>query len=873
MIDRLTGAWQDALYMVEHGWSVIPLGESDKRPIWDEWPKKGIDTAEGVHKLAAEYPAHNYGMFRDGVATLDIDLDKNPDATLDSELEKLRELLGYFEPRFMQKTGGGGYHIPFYTGGREIHSQPLTDISEVKGWHSQIVGAGSVHPETGRRYEICNGKEPSDITKLSEEALDKLARSNLEYEPQQAIMPEDVADHPPCIQHLLKSGAPIAKSKKSTEITYNDANLLLVNYATARGYSDEQALGLAQEMALHTPADHPTSKGAGDKIENFRSALSTARNNPEKYQFTCGYMLRSPAIKNNGCNSSCPNFKARIKPLPLIPILPTPEGQFSLERLLEANRKHLHIDEDYNVTIVPIVIIANQLPHDVDVVIIVGPSGSLKTELLRELGDDENQYIYPVSTITEHTLASGLVENEDLAPRLRGRTLIIKDFTSILSKRDDVLAQIFADMRELTDGYIQKEYGSGAKKRHKGLHSSVLAASTNAIERYHSLFNTLGSRALLVRPINNSMEARKQTWANQKSLHIKEIREELHSEMFGFICSETARLKEHPEDYLPLSDTDAEKIGSWCDTLAILRTHIPRDRMGRPFSEPEPEFPTRLMSSICKLTQVHAFIHRREPGAGDMEFARRLVYDNIPTLRLRALPHLSTKKTTTSAISEASGLGTDVVRNALEDLVTLGICKKVSRESKEEGDKRHDDYWLADQSYADFIEEVVKPVDAYKKELLGTFSADLFTQTGANDSEQTLLMDRDMQPVGTDTNTFLELNKSESTGGSLHASIDYASERPLRNDDDYLRVFRAKVGSYKIAGTQQLKPQTRETFPDFICKEVADEHAIHLDDVRAHWAAVCDDREIQRYMDEIFKDSGSNSEADVYQREAGEASK
>ena len=129
-------------------------------------------------------------MFRDGVAILDIDLDKDPNATLDSELKKLQNLLGRFEPRFMQKTGSGGYHIPFYTRGREIHSQSLTEVSEIKGWHSQIVGAGSIHPETGRRYEICNGEEPSDITELSEDALDYLARSKVEYESMRVVLPE-----------------------------------------------------------------------------------------------------------------------------------------------------------------------------------------------------------------------------------------------------------------------------------------------------------------------------------------------------------------------------------------------------------------------------------------------------------------------------------------------------------------------------------------------------------------------------------------------------------------------------------------------------------------------------------------------------------
>ena len=50
---ELPGVWEHARYMVESGWSVIPLRERDKRPIWDEWPKKGVATSEGVEQLAA----------------------------------------------------------------------------------------------------------------------------------------------------------------------------------------------------------------------------------------------------------------------------------------------------------------------------------------------------------------------------------------------------------------------------------------------------------------------------------------------------------------------------------------------------------------------------------------------------------------------------------------------------------------------------------------------------------------------------------------------------------------------------------------------------------------------------------------------------
>lgn len=780
---RLNNIWSNARRMVASGWRVIPLVPNGKKPVWEEWQRRGVNTLEGVETLARDYPTYNYGMYREDAATIDIDLLKRESATLDSELNKLYEILGYFEPRFMQKTGSGGYHIPFNTHGREIHAQPLTDISEIKGWHGQIVGAGSIHPRTNKPYEICGGFDPSDLTELTEATLDKLARSHATFEAQQIVMPDNKDEHPPCIQYLLERGAPSSKSKK--EIDYNRANLLLANYAVARGYSDDVALWLAQEMATHTTPDHPTSKSVNDKIMNFRSALSSARREPMRYQFACGYMRASKGIKEDACTSECPNFGNRVKAAAPIPTIKAPEGDFTMSRLLGANRKYLHIDEDYNISIIPTVIVANRLEADVDVIIIVGPSGSIKTELLRQLGEDENQFIYPISTITEHTLASGLPDNEDLAPRLRGRTLVIKDLTSILSKRDDIVGLIFADIRELTDGYIQKEFGSGAKKRHKGLHSSILAASTPAIERYQSLFNLLGSRILLVRPANDKLIARQRSWLNQKSLKIKGLRAELNKEMFGFVCSEIARLEANPDEYKQLSDENAEKIGVWCDTLAILRTYIERDRHHNVVYYPEPEYATRLVNSICKITQVHAFLYREDPNdPKQLAIACRLVYDNIPSLRLRVLPYLSMDKTTSSRVSEAANVSTNIARNTLEDLYTLGICDKQARDSKEEGeDRRTDDYWLSDKKYFEFIQNVVIPMNEYL-DALNRGTTPVFMH-------QYILMDMSTLPptyrLSTSVKKTYDLNDSNAYTSfeGLRKRI-YQAVKEIRNNDEAL---------------------------------------------------------------------------------------
>jgi hypothetical protein len=77
------------------------------------------------------------------------------------------------------------------------------------------------------------------------------------------------------------------------------------------------------------------------------------------------------------------------------------------------------------------------------------------------------------------------------------------------------------------------------------------------------------------------------------------------------------------------------------------------------------------------------------------------------------------------------------------------------------------------------------------------------------------------------------------------------------SDDDFLRKFRSEVGACKISDTANRCGLTRKTAPAHICKELADEHHIHLDDIIECWERVArNDSVIEQYLDEIFGGPG-----------------
>lgn len=389
--------------------------------------------------------------------------------------------------------------------------------------------------------------------------------------------------------------------------------------------------------------------------------------------------------------------KPVIKQLPAITPVVIPDGPTTIQGLLEINHEHLYFEEPYSLTGPVCAFLCNFTHQEPFIVGIVSPSGSIKTEMIRAFGETQNQFCYPLSSITENTLISGLDRNIDTIPILRGRVLTIKDLTVLLSKKEDIRSAIFADFREFTDGYMHREFGNGVKKDYHDIHSSILFASTPAIERYYSMYSELGARMIFMRPQNDPIKAREKSRENAKK-GMPSIRKTLRDAMLSFVndCVKRLAVEKLPE--IP-DDIEAE-IGELCDLLAWMRHPLHHDFKGYIDEvNPDPEFPTRIMNSIALLTQMHAFIHKRETvnREDDFEFARRIVADNIPVNRAKSLLYLSDVWRTSSVLSQDSGINRYPLSRTLDELTTLGLVNKISREDATEHglDGRADHYRLA----------------------------------------------------------------------------------------------------------------------------------------------------------------------------------
>jgi len=377
-------------------------------------------------------------------------------------------------------------------------------------------------------------------------------------------------------------------------------------------------------------------------------------------------------------------------------------NELAIDSLHKVFSKWLYLDEYYTIDAPLCAAIANFMPGDPDIFGIVGASGSLKTEVIRALGTTENEIVYPISSITEHTLISGFDKSEetDVIPKLQGRLLTIKDLTTILSKDEKMRAQIFADFRDLTDGYMDKKFGNNVHKTYTDIHSSILFASTGMIEKYYALYSNLGQRMLFFRPHGNPEKSAEQ--AEKDADNVDQMRKELHEAIMSFMIE--AKKKETPG----MSDDQRKNMRRFYSFLAIARTNISHDYKGEIDEIPEPEYPTRIAKSINRLCKVHAAMYNHDQVMDDdLDFGLRVIYDNIPTRRLRVLQHMvgDESKHTIHDLSKVTTFSYGAVRKILTDLVALEI---VITEKTDDYGYDNMSFFVISDKYEKVLDELIK---------------------------------------------------------------------------------------------------------------------------------------------------------------------
>lgn len=130
----------------------------------------------------------------------------------------------------------------------------------------------------------------------------------------------------------------------------------------------------------------------------------------------------------------------------------------------------------------------------------VAPPGGMKSALMMAL--TESKMTHFTSSLSPRSLASGAItvsgRDPSLIPKLDGKVLIVKDFTTILTMHPTARDEIFGQLRDVYDGKFAREFANGVERRYDSKFG-ILAGVTPNIDAFSSLHAGLGERFLKYR--------------------------------------------------------------------------------------------------------------------------------------------------------------------------------------------------------------------------------------------------------------------------------------------------------------------------------------------------------------------------------------
>ncbi|KKM83142.1 hypothetical protein LCGC14_1312550, partial [marine sediment metagenome] len=243
-----------------------------------------------------------------------------------------------------------------------------------------------------------------------------------------------------------------------------------------------------------------------------------------------------------------------------------------------------------------------------------------------------------------------------------------KDFTTFLSLRPDDRTTVSSHLREMYDGFFQRDTGAGKTLSWRGK-ATVIAAVTPAIERAWAVHRDLGERFISVRWRSGPRLAAAGRAIGQRAKQA-DIREELQRLTKAFLSPGIPK----PEASLPQTANDT--ISRLSCMVGYLRAHVIRDTYHRDIIDTvEAEGPGRLVQILDSLCRAHAALFGRESiSSADLGLAHRVALDSVPVQRLRIYQALSQKGPLGYVdLTIQTGLSNSSLTYHLEEMVAVDV--------------------------------------------------------------------------------------------------------------------------------------------------------------------------------------------------------
>jgi len=309
--------------------------------------------------------------------------------------------------------------------------------------------------------------------------------------------------------------------------------------------------------------------------------------------------------------------------------------------------------------------------------ILVGPSSSGKTELLRMF---EGKIIEHVTSLTENALVSNYNSGKDkdgnpttpsLLNRLHRKCLIIKDMSEVITGAKEKTAKTWGVLRDAYDGYVNRAGGGAVANNRIDCKFSFLAAATKAIEVFDDAENkALGQRFMHWEIISADSDERENLF--YRCLGLGKTSDIWRKEYQTKIAEFLERWMHSLPDEL---DCDVDGLFHLSELAAAVRTPVIRNKYERHAvtAEPEPEYGIRLGKQIY---MVGCLV--KAMGGNAKRVMRRLALSSMmPSARRKILEVVNQRgRVTPDDLADAVKVSERVIGRHIEDLCLLGIVAR-----------------------------------------------------------------------------------------------------------------------------------------------------------------------------------------------------
>ena len=378
--------------------------------------------------------------------------------------------------------------------------------------------------------------------------------------------------------------------------------------------------------------------------------------------------------------------------------------RISLTDVKRVFRKWLYVEDSTSLDVMLGTYVANKLPGDPIWTIFIAPSSNTKTELLRTMDGHPN--VYFLSNYTPATMVSGKGTQEKAAEasliyKLDGKTLIIKEFSGILSMRSEQKSEILAQLREIYDGKYNKAFGTGVTHDWRGK-VGLMAACTPAYDKHYGVIGELGDRFILYRS-----DVKDKVRMGRRAISFVGQEAEMREELMTIIHSFMSQFGDMDGVQVQANKDVEDKIIYLACLCAQLRTHVDRNQYNKSIEyQPLAEGSARLVKKFMQLGMGIALVQGKTAIDENVyRILKKIAKDLLTVQRLEIIKYLCTQNSdngwhSTTEVAEAVSMPTTTTKEKLEDLMVLNVVERVK---KEEGDKKPY-YWKLSDQINDWIE-------------------------------------------------------------------------------------------------------------------------------------------------------------------------